>query len=268
MPNSAITLSNVYLTYSGKSGPVTALKNVSIHAKTGEFVSIVGPSGCGKSTILKILSGLIPSTAGSVLVNGVHVDGPPPSVGIVFQSAQLMPWRNILDNVLVQIEMRGLPVAQYRDEARALLHMAGLSAFERSFPYQLSGGMQQRVGICRALVHAPDLLIMDEPFGALDAMTREQMMVELQRIWMERKTTVLFITHSLSEAIFLSDRVIVMSPRPGRVVGEFDIPMPRPRLIRDERSEIFTTLSDQVRSCLERSGAIPPEQTSRVTVQP
>jgi NitT/TauT family transport system ATP-binding protein len=264
MPNSAVTLRNVDLTYSGRQGPVIALKNVSISANAGEFVSIVGPSGCGKSTILKIVSGLIPSTAGSVLVHGMRVDGPPPSIGVVFQSAQLMPWRNILDNVLLQIEMRGLPIAKYREEARALLRMVGLSAFERSLPYQLSGGMQQRVGICRALVHAPDLLVMDEPFGALDAMTREQMMLELQRIWMERKTTVLFITHSLSEAIFLSDRVVVMSPRPGRVVGEFEVPMTRPRLIKDERSETFTSLSDLVRDCLERAGAIPSTEAPHV----
>jgi NitT/TauT family transport system ATP-binding protein len=263
MSDTVIALQNVDLIYSGAALPVKALENVSIHAKHGEFVSIVGPSGCGKSTLLKIISGLIPHSKGTVLVNGRPVDGPQPSVGVVFQSPLLMPWRNILDNVLVQIEMRGLRVADYRDEARSLLKMVGLSAFEKSFPYQLSGGMQQRVGICRALVHAPKLLIMDEPFGALDAMTREQMMIELQRIWMERKTTVLFITHSLTEAIFLSDRVVVIGPRPGRVVGEFAVDIARPRQIKDERSNAFAELADSVRACLEESGALPTIQSTQ-----
>jgi NitT/TauT family transport system ATP-binding protein len=257
MSDTVIALQNVDLIYSGATHPVKALENVSIHAKDGEFVSVVGPSGCGKSTLLKIISGLIPHSKGTVLVNGLPIDGPQASVGIVFQSPLLMPWRTILDNVLVQIDMRGLPVGEYREEARSLLKMVGLSAFEKAYPYQLSGGMQQRVGICRALVHAPQLLIMDEPFGALDAMTREQMMIELQRIWMERKTTVLFITHSLSEAIFLSDRVVVMGARPGRVVGEFVVDMARPRKINDERSPAFAVLADSVRACLEESGALP-----------
>jgi len=256
MSEPVISLQNVDLIYAGRTLPVKAIENVSFSAADGEFVSIVGPSGCGKSTLLKIVSGLLPQSAGSVRVNGQAVKGPQPSVGIVFQSPLLMPWRNILDNVLLQMDMRGLPRTQHRQEARNLLAMVGLSNFEQAYPYQLSGGMQQRVGICRALVHKPQLLIMDEPFGALDAMTREQMMVELQRIWMERKTTVLFITHSLSEAIFLSDRVLVMGPRPGHVVGEFPIDIPRPRRIKEERSPLFADLADRVRGCLEASGAI------------
>ncbi len=263
MPD-AITLRGVDLTYPARQGHLTALENISLSANAGEFLSILGPSGCGKTTILKIVSGLIACTGGTVQVNGARVDGPPPSIGIVFQTAQLMPWRNILDNILVQAEMRGLPVARYREEARALLRMVGLSAFERSLPHQLSGGMQQRVGICRALLHAPDVLLMDEPFGALDAMTRERMMLELQRIWTERRTTVLFITHSLDEAVFLSDRVVVMSARPGRVVGEFEVPMARPRRIKDERTETFTRLSDQIRDCLERGGAMRIEPGARL----
>lgn len=262
MSDPIISLQNVDLTYAGRGLPVRALENVSLAAADGEFVSVVGPSGCGKSTLLKIISGLLPHSSGTVLVNGLPVKGPPPSIGIVFQSPLLMPWRNILDNVLVQIDMRDLRQSDYREHAHSLLKMVGLSAFEGAYPYQLSGGMQQRVGICRALVHAPQLLIMDEPFGALDAMTREQMMIELQRIWMDQKTTILFITHSLSEAIFLSDRVLVMGPRPGRVVGEFTIDIPRPRRIRDERSPAFADYADRVRTCLEASGALPTEQTA------
>lgn len=257
MVDPVISLQNVTLTYPGRGQSVTALEKVGLTADNGEFVSVVGPSGCGKSTLLKIISGLLPQTSGTVLVNGKPVKGPLPSIGIVFQSPLLMPWRNILDNVLVQIDMRNLRRADYWDKARALLKMVGLSSFEDAYPFQLSGGMQQRVGICRALVHAPQLLIMDEPFGALDAMTREQMMAELQRIWMDQKTTILFITHSLSEAIFLSDRVLVMGPRPGKVIGEFKIDIPRPRRVRDERSPIFADYADRVRTCLEASGALP-----------
>jgi NitT/TauT family transport system ATP-binding protein len=260
MSESVISLQNVDLTYAGRALPVRALENVSFTAADGEFVSVVGPSGCGKSTLLKIISGLLPHSSGTVLVNGEPVKGSLPSIGIVFQSPLLMPWRNIVDNVLVQIDMRGLRQSDFREKAHTLLKMVGLSAFEGAYPYQLSGGMQQRVGICRALVHSPQLLIMDEPFGALDAMTREQMMIELQRIWMDQKTTILFITHSLSEAIFLSDRVLVMGPRPGRVVGEFTIDIPRPRRIRDERSPAFAEYADRVRTCLEASGALPAYQ--------
>lgn len=260
MPDPIISLQNVDLTYGARGFPVKALENVSLTAADGEFVSVVGPSGCGKSTLLKIISGLLPHSAGTVLVNGARVKGPPPSVGIVFQSPLLMPWRTILDNVLVQIDMRDLRRQEYLEKARSLLKMVGLGAFEDAHPYQLSGGMQQKVGICRALVHSPQLLIMDEPFGALDAMTREQMMVELQRIWMDQKTTILFITHSLSEAIFLSDRVLVMGPRPGQVVGEFTIDIPRPRRIKDERSPIFADYADRVRTCLEANGAFPVYQ--------
>ena len=264
MPDPIISLQNVDLIYGSRTLPVRALENVSLTAADGEFVSVVGPSGCGKSTLLKIISGLLPHSNGTVLVNGRPIKGPPPSIGIVFQSALLMPWRSILDNVLVQIDMRDLRRSDYQEKAHSLLKMVGLSAFEAAYPYQLSGGMQQRVGICRALVHAPQLLIMDEPFGALDAMTREQMMIELQRIWMDQKTTILFITHSLSEAIFLSDRVLVMGPRPGRVVGEFTIDIPRPRRIRDERSPVFADYADRIRTCLEASGALPVLQEATV----
>jgi NitT/TauT family transport system ATP-binding protein len=225
-------------------------------ADDGEFVAVVGPSGCGKSTLLKIVAGLLSSTSGVVRVNGQFVHGPPSSIGVVFQSPLLMPWRDVLGNVLLQIEMRGLPAHRYRSVALNLLNLVGLGGFEHAHPHQLSGGMQQRVGLCRALVHDPQLLLMDEPFGALDALTREQMAIELQRIWMERTKTVLFITHSISEAIILADRVLVMSPRPGRVLSDIRVDLPRPRRMEDANSAEFVRLSNEVRGYLRSSGAI------------
>ena len=205
-------------------------------AAEGEFVALVGPSGCGKSTLLKLVSGLIPPSGGVIRVNRQPVRGPTASIGIVFQNPLLMAWRSTLRNVLLQIEIRGLPVADYRATAQELIELVGLEGFEDAYPHQLSGGMQQRVGLCRALIHDPDLLLMDEPFGALDALTREQMNAELQRIWMDRRKTVLFITHSISEAVYLADRVLVMSPRPGRIVGEINVDLPRPRTVEFDRN--------------------------------
>src|SRR5262249_21538847 len=201
---------------------------LSLAACEGEFVALVGPSGCGKSTLLKLVSGLIPLSSGVIRVNSELVRRPTASVGIVFQNPVLMAWRATLRNILLQIEIPGRDVEGYRAPARELIQLVGLDGFENAYPHQLSGGMQQRVGLCRALVHDPDLLLMDEPFGALDALMREQMNAELQRIWMERRKTVLFITHSISEAVYLADRVPVMSPRPGRIVGEIKVELARP----------------------------------------
>ena len=251
-----IGVENVDLIYVSRGTLVKALDQITLTANEGEFVAVVGPSGCGKSTLLKIVAGLLPRSAGEVRVNGGTVEGPSSSIGIVFQSPLLMPWRDVLKNVLVQVEMRGLPADRYRQTADELLRLVGLSGFENAYPHQLSGGMQQRVGICRALVHDPQLLLMDEPFGALDAMTREQMVMELQRIWMERKKTVLFITHSISEAIFLADRVLVMSPRPGRILDDIHVDLPRPRRLGEENSPVFAKLADRVRSHLKTSGAL------------
>ena len=206
-----IAIEDVSLVYRAKNSAVHALDRVSIGAAEGEFVALVGPSGCGKSTLLKLVSGLIPPSGGVIRVNRQPVRGPTASIGIVFQNPLLMAWRSTLRNVLLQIEIRGLPVANYRATAQELIELVGLEGFEDAYPHQLSGGMQQRVGLCRALIHDPDLLLMDEPFGALDALTREQMNAELQRIWMDRRKTVLFITHSISEAVYLADRVLVMS---------------------------------------------------------
>jgi NitT/TauT family transport system ATP-binding protein len=235
---------------------VLALDGVDLAARDGEFVAVVGPSGCGKSTLLKLVGGLLRPTSGRVEVDGAAVRGPGGSVGIVFQSPLLMPWRSVLDNILLQIEIRGLRVADYVAPARRLIDLVGLGAFADRKPYELSGGMQQRVGICRALIHDPSLLLMDEPFGALDAMTREQMNAELQRIWMERRKTVLLITHSIGEAVYLADRVLVMGPRPGRIVGEVVVDLPRPRVLEMAESVAFSRLAGAVRRLLNASGGL------------
>jgi NitT/TauT family transport system ATP-binding protein len=223
-------------TYNSGSDEVVALEEVSFSVGRGEFLTVVGRSGCGKTTLLKLTAGLLAPTAGEVEVEGSVVRGPLTNVGIVFQSPVLLPWRRAIDNVLLQIEARGLDVAPYRKRAYELLELAGLKGFEKKYPAELSGGMQQRVSISRALIHDPPLLLMDEPFGALDAITRDEMNLELLRIWSEAKKTVLFITHSIPEAVFLGDRVVVMTPRPGKVaeIVEIDLPRPRETALRDE----------------------------------
>jgi NitT/TauT family transport system ATP-binding protein len=213
----------------GPEGVVTALDGVSLDMRDGEFVSIVGPSGCGKSTLVMLVAGLMAPTAGRITINGRPVDRPQTDLGIVFQSPVLLAWRRALDNVLLQLEMRDLPVEPYRERARALLASVGLEGFERRYPHELSGGMRQRVALCRALIHDPPLLLMDEPFGALDALTRDQLALDLQRLWARGKKSVLLITHSIAEAVLLSDRVVVMTPRPGRIDTIVDIDLPRPR---------------------------------------
>ncbi|MEJ8853752.1 ABC transporter ATP-binding protein [Variovorax robiniae] len=216
-------------TYRTRDGDVETLKPLDFQIRAGEFVSVIGPSGCGKSTLMKMVAGLLPISGGELKLSGKVVNGPQTDIGIVFQSALLLPWRTVIDNILLQAEIRGLPKVAARERADQLMAMAGLQGFENKYPWQLSGGMQQRVAILRALLHDPPVLLMDEPFGALDAMTREKMNVELQRIWMAAGKTVLLITHSIPEAIFLSDRVFVMSERPGRFAAVYDIDLPRPR---------------------------------------
>ncbi len=256
MHREVIGIDDVSLVYRAKNSAVHALDRVSLGASEGEFVALLGPSGCGKSTLLKLVSGLIPPTSGVIRVNRQPVRGPTASIGIVFQNPVLMAWRSALRNILLQIEIRGLPVEKYRATAQELIQLVGLEGFENAYPHQLSGGMQQRVGLCRALIHDPDLLLMDEPFGALDALTREQMNAELQRIWMERRKTVLFITHSISEAVYLADRVLVMSPRPGRIVGEIKVDLARPRTVASTEQPEFARLTRQVRRHLNSAGAI------------
>lgn len=222
--------------YNSGDDEVVALEDVSFDVAEGEFVTVVGRSGCGKTTLLKLTAGLLTPTEGTVRVAGVPVRGPLINVGIVFQSPVLLAWRKTIANVLLQIEARKMKVHEYRKKALELLELTGLKGFEEKYPHELSGGMQQRVSISRALIHDPPLLLMDEPFGALDAITRDEMNLELLRIWSEAKKTVLFITHSIPEAILLGDRVIVMTPRPGKLaeIVKIDLPRPRSTAIRDE----------------------------------
>lgn len=242
--------------YRTQDGDVETLKPLDFSILDGEFVSVVGPSGCGKSTLMKMVAGLLPITSGELLVSGERVEGPQTNVGIVFQSALLLPWRSVIDNILLQAEIRNLPKEPTRIRASQLIDMAGLRGFENKYPWQLSGGMQQRVAILRALLHDPPVLLMDEPFGALDAMTREKMNLELQRIWSASKKTVMLITHSIPEAIFLSDRVIVMSDRPGSIAATYDIDLPRPRTLDMMGSPEFAIHAKKVRAHFYSQGTL------------
>ena len=242
--------------YQTKDGPVESLKPLDFSIREGEFISVVGPSGCGKSTLLKMVAGLLPTSGGMLTLAGKPIKGPQRDVGIVFQNAVLLAWRSVLDNILLQAEMRRMPMQQAREEARQLIDMAGLAGFEGKYPWQLSGGMQQRASICRALLHDPAVLLMDEPFGALDAMTREKMNLELQRIWSQSKKTVLLITHSIPEAIFLSDRVIVMSERPGSIAAVYDIDLPRSRTLDMMGSPEFAVHAKKVRAHFYSQGIL------------
>src|SRR5581483_6920170 len=223
------------------AGDVHALADVSFDVREGEFVSIVGPSGCGKSTLVMLIAGLLMPTAGRVVVAGAAVDRPQTRLGIVFQSPVLLAWRTALDNVLLQCEMRGRVSEAQRGRARDLLARVGLGGFEGRYPHELSGGMRQRVSLCRALIHDPPLLLMDEPFGALDALTRDQLTLDLERLRARAGTTVVFITHSITEAVFLSDRVLVMTPRPGRIDEIVEVDLPRPRRLAMREDPRFAT---------------------------
>jgi len=236
-------LSKVYAT---RDGPVRALDQVSISEKRGEFLSIVGPSGCGKSTLLMIAAGLMPASSGAVTIDGERVSGPRTEVGIVFQSPVLLEWRTALGNVMLQAEAKHLERTAAERRARELLASVGLGGFEHKYPHELSGGLRQRVSICRALIHNPPQRLMDEPFGALDALTRDQLVLDLQAIWNERRMTVLFITHSVAEAVFLSDQVIVMTPRPGRIDRVIDIDLPRPRTLAMRETPEFARYSREI----------------------
>ena len=237
-------------TYVSKAGRVTALAQVDLTIRENEFITLVGPSGCGKSTLLKLIGGLIRPSRGRLLHDGVALTGPARDVGVVFQEAVLLEWRSVLDNVLLPAEILGLHWTKARARAMHLLNVVGLSGFERRFPRELSGGMQQRASICRALIHNPSVLLMDEPFAALDAMTREELGFELMRIWDTDKKTVIFVTHNITEAILLADRVVAMSPRPGRIAKIVDIALPRPRTVDMEFSPQFKCYSDQIRAVI------------------
>jgi NitT/TauT family transport system ATP-binding protein len=243
---SYLSVENLSKVYSTREGDVRALNDVSFTQRRGEFISHVGPSGCGKSTLLMIAAGLIPPSAGAIKVGQQAVDRPRTDIGIVFQSPVLLEWRTALGNIMLQAEARKMDRKDARRRARELLDSVGLSGFEDKYPHELSGGMRQRVSICRALIHNPDHLLMDEPFGALDALTRDQLVVDLQALATGRKMTVLFITHSIPEAVFLSDRVIVMTPRPGCIDRIIDIDLPRPRTLAMRETPEFAEYSRQI----------------------
>jgi NitT/TauT family transport system ATP-binding protein len=224
-----IQLSSVSKEFTNRKGTVQALHRIDLTAAESEFVAVVGRSGCGKSTLLRLIAGLLPPSSGDIRIGGLPVTGPRREVAMLFQRPALLPWRSVLDNVLLPVEISGLPRAEYRDRAVRLLTTMGLDAFQRRLPHELSGGMQQRVALCRSLIQRPEVLLMDEPFSALDALTREELSVELQRIHLEYAATVVLVTHSVDEAVLLADRVVVLSPRPGHVRTVLDIGIPRPR---------------------------------------
>jgi NitT/TauT family transport system ATP-binding protein len=251
-----VTVRGVSKRFRSRQGDVHAVADVSLTIGRGEFVSIVGPSGCGKSTLLNMIAGLLPTTEGAIDVSGRPVTGPVHELGIVFQQHLLLAWRTILGNVLLQIEVRRLDRARYTERAKNLLDRVGLGEFADRFPDELSGGMNQRAAIVRALIHDPELILMDEPFGALDAITRDQMGLDFHELSRQEGKTVLFITHSISEAVFLSNRVVVMSPRPGRIEEIVPVELPRERhfAIRDEPE--FARHTRHIRRLFERMGVL------------
>lgn len=235
----------------GKGAAVNALHKIDLGVSQGEFVTLVGRSGCGKSTLLRIIAGLMPASAGTVTIDGSPVQRPRRDVGLMLQQPALLPWRTTLENVLLPLEIIGKHGAEFRDRAHELLETTGLSAFANRYPRELSGGMQQRASLCRSLIHDPDVLLMDEPFAALDALTREELSIELQRICAEQNKTVIFVTHSIDEAVLLADRVVVMSPRPGRIKRIVEIDAPRPRtLAMSEHSEKLSLAAAELRDLL------------------
>ena len=248
-----ITLSGVSKTYRSRDGDVPSLRPLDFHINEGEFFVVVGPSGCGKSTLLKMISGLLPPSTGEILVEGEQVTKPHGNVGIVFQNALLLPWRNVLSNVMLPIDMKRLPRDTYLARAKALLKLVGLEGFEKKLPWQLSGGMQQRASIARALSFDPALLLMDEPFGALDEIVRDHLNEQLLRLWSNTGKTVIFVTHSIPEAVFLSTKIVVMSPRPGRIIDVIACDFPRDRTLEFRETPEFLKIAQRVRSGL-RSG--------------
>jgi NitT/TauT family transport system ATP-binding protein len=247
-----ITLQGIHKAYLTSSGRTVALQDVNLKVANDEFVALVGPSGCGKSTLLRIISALIRPSRGTASINNAPVLSPSRDVGIVFQQAVLLPWRSVLDNVLLPAEILGLDIKKARERAYQLLEMVHLTGFEARRPNELSGGMQQRAAICRALIHSPSVLLMDEPFAALDAMTREELGFELLRIWTIEKKTIIFVTHNIPEAILLADRVVAMSPRPGRISEIVKIDLPRPRTLDMQFTQKFKGYSDRVRAVIDQ----------------
>jgi len=253
---SAIVIDGIAKTFRRGNTETRALERIDLTVHDGEFVAIVGPSGCGKSTLMRLIAGLTSATAGSIKLHGTRVVHPQTALGIVFQSPVLLEWRNVLANVLLQLELRGRDPAPHRERALALLATVGLADFADRYPRELSGGMRQRAAIVRALIHDPPLLLMDEPFGALDALTREQMRVDLEALWLETKKTVVFITHSIDEAVLLADRVVVMSARPGRIERILEIGLARPRGLDARKSSRFVEATDLITSIFLARGIL------------
>jgi NitT/TauT family transport system ATP-binding protein len=239
--------------YPGPNGGVVALDDVTLSLSRESFVCLVGPSGCGKSTLLRILAGLLAPTSGRALLDSQPITHAQRRIGIVFQKANLMPWRTVYGNLTLPLELSGLPTAERERRAQSMLELTGLEGFAETYPAALSGGMAQRVAIGRALIHYPEVLLMDEPFGSLDALTREQMSEELLHIWAKHRKTVLMVTHSIPEAVLLADRVLVMSPRPGRLVADVAIPLPRPRSLDVLHRPDFVALTEQLRHNIQSS---------------
>jgi len=248
-----VSVRDVQKTYFTRQAPVQAVASASVNVARGEFVSLLGPSGCGKSTLLMMIAGLEQPTGGSILLGGSEVRKPRRDIGVIFQDATLLPWKSAIENVLFPVRILKLPMETYRQRAQELLNMVGLSGFEHKKPSQLSGGMRQRVSICRALIHDPDILLMDEPFSALDAITRDQMNVALSEILETYKKTVIFVTHSIREAAFLSDRVVVMGGRPSTIMLDMKMPFQRPRRFEIEETPEFAKVCRKLRLTIEEA---------------
>jgi NitT/TauT family transport system ATP-binding protein len=248
MPEVILTAHNLGVTFPDGNGGLHALGDVSFSIAPREFVCVLGPSGSGKSTLLRALAGLLKPTRGKLQFDCLDV---PPRIGFVFQQATLMPWRTVLENILLPLELQGMPTEQMRAKAQEMVELVGLQGFEHSLPRDLSGGMAQRVALARALIHDPDILLLDEPFGSLDALTRERMWTELSRLWQARQTTVLMVTHSISESLFLADRVLVLSARPGRIKLDLPVDLPRPRVDDMRYTEHFGRLARQLKEAIE-----------------
>lgn len=249
-----VQIQDVGKTYASPRGDVRALENVTLNIAEGEFVSIVGPSGCGKSTLLKCVAGLEDVTEGTIAIRSQRVAGPPDDIGIVFQRDVLLDWRTVLDNVLLPVEFQGLKIAEWRGRALELLRMLDLEQFAGRYPWELSGGMRQRAAICRGLLLDPSLLLMDEPFGALDAITRDELNLQLESLWERTQKTVLFITHSITESVFLSSRVVIMGRDPGRIAAVIPIDLPRPRTLAVRESAEFGRYAGRIREVFESLG--------------
>jgi len=245
-----LRVEHISVVFTSLQGRLDALGDVSLEVTPREFVCLVGPSGCGKSTLLRVMSGLLPPSRGHVYLRGQLLEGPSGDIGLVFQGANLMPWRTAWRNIALPLELRGLPATQTQEQVDNLIGLVGLRGFEHSYPHELSGGMAQRVAIARALVYDPEILLLDEPFGALDALTRERMNLELLRIWEAQRKTVVMVTHNIAEAILLADRVVVMASRPGRIVTELPVTLPRPRSQDLVYSDAFIDLSRRIREAI------------------